>query len=156
MLAAFRSLVDRVLAPPPGSPPDAPLDDTRLRLATAVLLAEVMRADATLGEAERRSAVAALQAKFELPDDAVHALLDEALDTARQSTDLHAFTSALNARLDDAQKIRVVEAMWAVAYADGTLAAHERHLLWRVADLLHVPHGAYVHARLRAQAAAGG
>jgi hypothetical protein len=24
-------------------------------------------------------------------------------------------------------------------------------VLWRIADLLHVPHGAYVHARLRAQ-----
>jgi uncharacterized tellurite resistance protein B-like protein len=45
--------------------------------------------------------------------------------------------------------------MWQVAYADGHLAAHENHVLWRVADLLHVPHGAYIHAKLRARAAAG-
>jgi hypothetical protein len=28
-------------------------------------------------------------------------------------------------------------------------------VLWRVADLLHVPQGAYVHARMRAQQEAG-
>jgi uncharacterized tellurite resistance protein B-like protein len=42
-----------------------------------------------------------------------------------------------------------------VAYADGTLSAHERHVMWRIADLLHVPQGAYQHARMRAQEAAG-
>jgi uncharacterized tellurite resistance protein B-like protein len=45
--------------------------------------------------------------------------------------------------------------MWAVAYADGVLADHERHVLWRVADLLHVPQGAYVLARQRAAQRAG-
>jgi uncharacterized tellurite resistance protein B-like protein len=54
------------------------------------------------------------------------------------------------------QKLRMVEHMWRVAYADGHLSEHERHVLWRVADLLHVPQGAYVNARLRAQQTAGG
>jgi uncharacterized tellurite resistance protein B-like protein len=49
----------------------------------------------------------------------------------------------------------MIEHMWRVAYADGHLSAHERHVLWRIADLLHVPQGAYVHARLRAQRDAG-
>jgi hypothetical protein len=43
--------------------------------------------------------------------------------------------------------------MWQVAYADGHLAAHENHVLWRMADLLHVPHGAYINAKIRAKAA---
>jgi uncharacterized tellurite resistance protein B-like protein len=49
----------------------------------------------------------------------------------------------------------MIEHMWRVAYADGHLSEHERHLLWRVADLLHVPQGAYVNARLRVQAERG-
>jgi uncharacterized tellurite resistance protein B-like protein len=40
--------------------------------------------------------------------------------------------------------------MWRVAYADGHLSAHERHVMWRIADLLHIPQGAYHHARQRA------
>lgn len=38
---------------------------------------------------------------------------------------------------------------------DGRLSNHERHVMWRVADLLHIPQGAYVHSRTRAQQAAG-
>ena len=33
-----------------------------------------------------------------------------------------------------------------VAYAVGTLDAHENHVMRRLADLLHGPHGAYVNA----------
>ena len=42
-----------------------------------------------------------------------------------------------------------------VAYADGHLNERERHTLWRLSDLLHVPHGAYIHAKMRAKAASG-
>ena len=45
--------------------------------------------------------------------------------------------------------------MWRVAYADGHLSEHERHVMRQIADLLHVPQGAYVHARMRAQQEAG-
>ena len=65
------------------------------------------------------------------------------------------FTSRINEAFEMEQKLRMIEHMWRVAYADGHLGAHERHVLWRVADLLHVPQGAYVHARLRAQQDAG-
>jgi uncharacterized tellurite resistance protein B-like protein len=51
-------------------------------------------------------------------------------------------------------KLRMIELMWRVAYADGRLSDHERHTLWRIADLLHVPQGAYVLARQRAEQAA--
>ena len=76
---------------------------------------------------------------------------DRAEVAARDATDLFSFTSRINERFDMPQKLRMVEHMWHVAYADGHLGDHERHVLWRVADLLHVPQGAYVHARLRAQ-----
>ena len=53
------------------------------------------------------------------------------------------------------QKIGLVEQMWQVAYADGVLSAHENHVMRRLSDLLHVPHGAYVSAKMRAKQAAG-
>jgi uncharacterized tellurite resistance protein B-like protein len=66
-----------------------------------------------------------------------------------------AFTSRINERFDMPQKLRMVEHLWRVALADGHLSEHERHVLWRIADLLHVPQGAYVHARMRVQAERG-
>jgi uncharacterized tellurite resistance protein B-like protein len=50
-------------------------------------------------------------------------------------------------------KVRMVEHLWRVAYADGVLTAHENHLMRRVSDLLHVPHGAYISAKMRAKQA---
>ena len=73
------------------------------------------------------------------------------LTQAARSELLNKVAARINERFDMPQKLRMVEHMWRVAYADGHLGDHERHVLWRVADLLHVPQGAYVHARLRAQ-----
>jgi len=157
MLNTLKDLFNGLLPPAGAAPASGPLagDDThQLQLATAVLLVEVMRSDAEMGQAERQSVVQELRRSFGLADDELARLLELATTTAHRATDLHTFTSALNERLDHAHKLRVVEAMWEVAYADGTLVAHERHVLWRVADLLHVPHGAYINAKIRAKAAA--
>lgn len=159
MIATLRQLFDTLLAGPgPGTPAGRPTvadPEHWLQLATAVLLVEVMRADATMGAPERASVLAALDRKFVLAPDESARLLELAESTAQQATDLHAFTSALNDRLSFEEKVSVVEAMWDVAYADGELAAHEQHVLWRLSDLLLVPHGAYINAKIRAKAAAG-
>jgi uncharacterized tellurite resistance protein B-like protein len=156
MLKTLRELFDTLL-PPPGSATGAAADDEhRLRLATAVLLVEVMRADGHFGATEQATVRAALVEKFELAADEAERLVELATSTAKEATDLFGFTTRLNERFTDAQKLRMVELMWAVAYADGHLADHERHLMWRVADLLHVPQGASAHARIRARDAGVG
>ncbi|MDP2007133.1 MAG: TerB family tellurite resistance protein [Rubrivivax sp.] len=154
MLRTLKDLFDTLLVPVAAAQRTV-APEHRLHLATAVLLVEVMRADAECSAAERQAVLGVLQQRFALADDEVARLLELAEHSAKHATDFHAFTSALNEQLDHEQKLQVVEAMWAVAYADGHLAAHENHVLWRVADLLHLPHGAYIHAKLRAKAAAG-
>ena len=152
MLRSLKDLFDSIV-PAPGSA--APADEHGLQLAAAVLLVEVMRADAEMGAAERSAVMAALRAEFSLADDEMARLVELAEETARNAHDFHSFTSRINDSFGPEQKIRMVEAMWRVAFADGYLGVHEKHTLWRVADLLHVPHGAYVHAKMRAKAAAG-
>ena len=44
-----------------------------------------------------------------------------------------------------------MDAMWQVAYADGALDANENHVTSKVAGLLHVTHGDYIAAILRAR-----
>lgn len=156
MLRSLKDLFGALLEPATGATSPPPSEHA-LHLATAVLLVEVMRAEAGIGAAERLTALQALRTKFgDLTVDEIDTLLARAEGVAQDATDLHQFTSALNARLDDAAKIRMVEAMWSVAFADGELAAHERHIVWRVADLLHVRPGDYAAAKSRAQAAAPG
>ncbi len=140
---------------PPAPDEDAQVTEHALQLATAVMLTEVMWADATFHAGEREAVLDALREKFALSDDEAARLADLARTTAQTSTDLFSFTSRINERFEMAQKVRMIEHMWRVAYADGHLSEHERHVLWRIADLLHVPQGAYVHARMRAQKEAG-
>ncbi|WP_088279004.1 TerB family tellurite resistance protein [Ideonella sp. A 288] len=153
MLQTLKDLFDSLLPPAPGS--DTRQAEHLLQLATAVMLVEVMRADASFHAGEREAVLAALRDKFALSDDEAGRLAELAETTAKGATDLFSFTSRINDRFDMAQKLRMIEHMWRVAYADGHLSEHERHVLWRVADLLHVPQGAYVNARLRAEQAAG-
>jgi uncharacterized tellurite resistance protein B-like protein len=153
MLDALKSLIDRLVPPPAGQDPAAA--NHTLELAAAVMLVEVMRADGSFDANERQAVAAALREKFALDDGEAARLAERAEVAARESTDLFAFTSVINERFDLPRKLRMVELMWHVAYADGRLREHERHVMWRIADLLHVPHAASMHARLRAQQAAG-
>lgn len=153
MLKTLKDLFDSLVPPAAQSAPrDA---EHALQLATAVMLAEVMRADGHLDAGERQAVLHALRSKFALADDEADRLAELADTTARQAGDLYSFTSRINERFEMPQKLAMIEHMWRVAYADGRLSEHERHLMWRIADLLHVPQGAYHHARLRAQEQAG-
>jgi uncharacterized tellurite resistance protein B-like protein len=149
MLQTLKDLFATLQPPAPGS--DAAGAEHALQLATAVMLVEVMRADATFHAGERAAVLAALRAKFSLGDDEALRLAELAETTAQRSTDLYAFTSHIDQHFEMPAKLRMIEHMWRVALADGHLSAHERHLMWRIADLLHIPQGAYHHARQRIQ-----
>ena len=126
-----------------------------LQLATAVLLVDVMRADVNKGATERSRVMTSLREKFVLTDDELARLLELAEDTAKNSYDYQRFTSSMNQHFTQAQKIQVVEYMWQVAFADEHLDAHENHLISKIAGLLHVTHGEYIAAKMRAKEAAG-
>lgn len=149
MLRALRDLFDS-LAAPAASPTRS---DHELHLATAVLLVEVMRADPALGEPERLAVVRALARNFALGPGELDRLVELAHETARSANDFYRFTSVINDAWSHEQKVRMVECMWQVAYADGHLDAHENHLISKVAGLLHVTHGEYVAAKLHAKGA---
>jgi len=138
----------------PGGPAAPPNDEHALKLATAVMLVEVMRADTGFRDGERDAVREGLIETFALCAEEADALAQLAHTTARQATDFYSFTSVINERFEMPAKLRMIELMWRVAYADGRLSDHERHVLWRISDLLHVPQGAYVLARQRAEHAA--
>ena len=152
MLRALKDLFDSIAAPASAQPAD---EEHALQLATAVLLVEVMRADPDIAHTERAAVMAALRRKFTLSGDELARLLELAEARARTANDFFAFTSTLNERFSHPQKVRMVEFMWQVAYADGDIDANENHLISKVAGLLHVTHGEYIAAKLHAKQAAG-
>jgi uncharacterized tellurite resistance protein B-like protein len=126
-----------------------------VQLAAAVLLVEVVRFDAAMDPAERTAMVTALRSKFDLAGDELDRLLELAVDTSRSAYDYQRFTGSLNDHFTQPQKGQLVEAMWQVAYADARLDENEMHTISKVAGLLHVTHGEYIAAKMRAKEAAG-
>ena len=77
------------------------------------------------------------------PDELI-ALAEQA---ARQSVSLFQFTELVDRQFTAEQKVREVEMMWSVAYADRHKDKYEEHVVRKVAELLHVPHSAFIRAR---------
>ena len=152
MLRSLKELFES-LAPRAESEP-VEVRKHRLQLAAAVLLVEVTRSDSRTNDAEQTAVLLALRQRFTLADDEVSRLVELAESAARRAHDLFSFTSKIDEGLDLEQKVRIVENLWQVAYADAHLSTHESHLIRKIADLLHVPHGAYISAKMRAKAAA--
>jgi uncharacterized tellurite resistance protein B-like protein len=150
MLSTLKELFDSL------APPDSEsAQEHTLQLAAAVLLVEVMRSDVEMVQAEREAVLSALQHRFGLAADELERLIELAEHASRNAHDYFRFTSKINEGFDFAQKVRMIEYLWQVAYADGRLSADENQVISKVADLIHVPHGAYINAKMRAKQAAG-
>jgi uncharacterized tellurite resistance protein B-like protein len=130
-----------------------PGDEGGLNLAIAALLVEVLRADYDVAAAERLQVVESLSRLLGLDADAGAALVAEAERRIDKSHDLYQFTSQVNRAYSEADKLRLLEALWRVAQSDATVHKYEEHLIRRVADLLHVPHSGFIAAKLRAAGA---
>lgn len=151
MLASLKEMFAELFAPDAAA---ASSDERTLQLATAVMLVEVMRADPSIGAAQRLAVVASLRDTFALSQAQIESLISAAEKASHEATDLFGFTSTINEHFDMPAKLRMIEHMWRIAYADGHLGDQERHVMWRLSDLLHVPQGAYINAKMRAQARA--
>jgi uncharacterized tellurite resistance protein B-like protein len=126
-----------------------------VRLATAALLVEVVRADEAVAGEEAAALYAELGQRFGLRMDESQRLIAAAEREADASVSLHQYTTLLNGALSPAEKLTMLELMWRVALADRVLDKHEEHLVRKVADLLHVPHAEVVRTKLRIQDASG-
>jgi uncharacterized tellurite resistance protein B-like protein len=154
MLSAIRNFFERHVAERHDEPPaDA---EHRARVAAAALLVEVVRGDDHFSAEERAAVLSSVERKFGLTGEESAQLLSLAEAEASGAHDFYQFTSRINASFPQERKLRLVEELWQVAYADATLHRHEEHLIRRVADLLHVPHSDFIRAKLRVQDASGG
>ena len=147
MLSAIRDFFDQRLA---SAQPRVRKEHT-LELATATLLAEVVRLDGTLDERERAVVLEAVRAQFHLEPEEADTLFRLAEAEAREATDYYQFTSLIRAHYSQEQRQALIELLWRVAYADATLSAHEQHVVRKIADLLYVPHSAYIAAKMKAK-----
>lgn len=111
-----------------------------VRLATALLLIEVARADYTEELTEEEAILELLRQFFALSDEDVALLADKARAESDHAASLQGFTRQLNEALELSEKHRIVEMLWRVAFADERLSKYEDGLVRKIADLLYVSH----------------
>ena len=112
-----------------------------IRMATAMLMTEVARADFEYDESEFDVLLNLITSTFQMSvEDAVE-LANEAAGTAEDYVSLHSFTQLLNESLSEPEKEHIVSLLWRVAYADGRLDRYEDSLIQKISALLYVSRG---------------
>lgn len=123
----------------------------RLQLATAAVLIEMSRADTVRRASELETIERGIADKFDLSPEETQQLIALAEEEAKLSVSDFDFVQLINQHFSQPQKLRIVELLWAVAYADDHLDKHEEHYVRRIAELLHVAHADFIAAKLRQQ-----
>lgn len=129
--------------------------EAALRLATAVLMIDVARADYVFEESEFDSVLKLVEVHFGLSPEQAAELVILAGDEADELVEVHRFTKLLHEHLSDEEKARIVSLLWQIAYADGRLDKYEDSLVLKISDLLYVSRGKVMQLKHDAEQAAG-
>lgn len=147
MVSVIKQFFDKYVKTSPESSGEIP--DHSLQIATAALLIEMMRADSEISEDEKRTITKSMRLRFGLTDEEIHALLKLAEEKVWEATGYHEFTSLMNKGFSYEQKVKVVEHLWEVAFADSILDKHEEYMVRKIAGLIYVSHKDFIDAKLR-------
>ena len=121
------------------SPEEAHRPDA-VAIAACALLLEIAHADDVFAPEERERIVRAVREDLGVPAADVAEVVRLAEEERRESVDLYQFTKLVSEKFSREQRLRLVEVIWGVVYADGELSAVENQLARRIAELLGFQH----------------
>ncbi len=120
-----------------------------VRVAGCALLLEIATIDGEFSDEEKDLIVKILKDEYGLDDEDALALVQDARKEVEQSIDLWQFTNLINKNYSLEEKIRIIEMIWMVIYADGRLEKHEDYLVHNLAGLLRLEHRHLIEAKLK-------
>jgi uncharacterized tellurite resistance protein B-like protein len=120
-------------------------------LAVCALLVEMATIDGEFSPEERERITTVMRDQFGVQEQDIDRVLREAERQARQATSYWQLTRVINANYSPDEKIAIIELLWRVIHADGTVEKHEEYLVRKLAGLLEVSHAAMIAAKLRAR-----
>ena len=110
-----------------------------LELSVAALLIEAARMDETFDAGERAIIEQLLARGFDLAPERVQSLIEKAEREVQRSTQYFPFTQRICRLASAEERLQIIEMLWKVVYADGTLDPHEDALIRQIAGLIQVP-----------------
>ena len=118
--------------------------NTKLQIATCVILLEAVTADSHFSIEESDKIVELLTGKFELSKSEVDALINISKKERAQHPDIWYFTNLINEELTVDQKYELMEMVWQAIYSDGTLDKYEHYLSHKLRNLLNIRHSVFI------------
>jgi uncharacterized tellurite resistance protein B-like protein len=122
------------------STPEEPHRPDPVAIAACALLLEIAHADDVFSPEERERILRAVREDLGVPADDVDEVVRLAEEERRESVDLYQFTRLVGEKFTRDQRLRLLEVIWGVVYADGKLTAVENQLARRIAELLGFQH----------------
>jgi uncharacterized tellurite resistance protein B-like protein len=136
MLDGLRQFIADVMSPSPHG--SRAFDENGYQLAATALLIHVISLDGEPSEVERRKLHGLIESRFGLDSGTADQLIKSATLAEGEAVDLYHFTSVIMREVDEQGRLRIVEMMWELVYADGTVSEFEDNVVWRAADLLGI------------------
>lgn len=109
-----------------------------LQVAAAALLVEAARMDEAFDTDEWGVIRRLLATRFALNEAETLSLMETAETKVSNAVELYSFARVVKDSFDAEQRVELMEMLWTVVYADGTLHDHEASLMRRVAGLIYV------------------
>jgi uncharacterized tellurite resistance protein B-like protein len=136
MLDGLRQFIADIVSP--HADQDRAFDDTGYRLAATALLVHVVSLDGEPTAIEKRKLHSLIESRFGLDPGTADRLIGSATRVEGEAVDLYHFTSVIMRSVNEEGRLRIVEMMWELVYADGQVSEFEDNVVWRAADLLGV------------------
>ena len=111
---------------------------SHMQLAEAALMYHVIAIDGVIKDRERAKMIEVLADKFNLDDASSKALLHDAKTAEAEAVDFYQFTTILKNALEEEERISIIENLWELVFADGSIHELEDNFIWRVSGLLGV------------------
>ena len=116
---------------------DLEIDEHGSIKACIALMLETSMADDLLDESEIKTLKATLINDFKLEETEIDELI-EISKNVDDSTSLYDFTRDINDNFESEERIKLIESMWKIAYADGNIDKFEEHIIRKVSNLIYV------------------
>lgn len=107
-------------------------------LAAAVLMVEAATMDGSFDDSEADAISRIAQRHFGLNEEEAASLLEAARDAHEQSSQLLRFTRTVKETFPIEDRVKIIEMLWEVAYADGVVHHYEANLIRRINGLVYV------------------
>lgn len=146
----FKQLIEFLKGPEESVNPESDL-----RIAVAVLLLEAAKMDDTFSATENAVIQKLLSEKFEISPAEAHELLASSEKRLKALVQLHPYTNECFTQMNELERIRLIEMLWEVVYADKVLDPDEDALVRRVSNLVHVSDRERMLARQRVRTRLG-